>query len=93
MSQHYKRPADDLINEVKASDLRGRGGAGFATAFKWQACKQSAGNEKYIVCNADEGDPGAYSDRYILEQQPLRLLFGMMIAGFIVGAEKGCCLY
>jgi NADH-quinone oxidoreductase subunit F len=78
-----------LLTEVKASGLRGRGGAGFPTGMKWESCKNAPGQEKYIVCNADEGDPGAYSDRYLLEHQPLRVLFGMMIAGFIAGAADG----
>ncbi|HQQ64132.1 MAG TPA: NADH-ubiquinone oxidoreductase-F iron-sulfur binding region domain-containing protein [Pseudomonadales bacterium] len=78
-----------LLGEVKASGLRGRGGAGFPTGMKWESCKNAAGHEKYVVCNADEGDPGAYSDRYLLEHQPMRVLFGMMIAGFIAGASDG----
>lgn len=78
-----------LLGEVKTSGLRGRGGAGFPTGMKWESCKNASANEKYIVCNADEGDPGAYSDRYLLEHQPLRVLFGMMIAGFIAGAADG----
>lgn len=80
---------DALLAEIKASNLRGRGGAGFPTGMKWESCKNAAGDEKYIVCNADEGDPGAYSDRYLLEHQPLRVLFGMMIAGFIAGSKNG----
>lgn len=79
----------ELLEEVKASKLRGRGGAGFPAGLKWESCKNAAGDEKYIVCNADEGDPGAYSDRYLLEQQPLRVLFGMMVAGYIAGARHG----
>lgn len=83
------RSRENLLDEVKQSGLRGRGGAGFPTGMKWESCKQVAGDEKYIVCNADEGDPGAYSDRYLLEQQPLRVLFGMMVAGRIIGARDG----
>jgi len=78
-----------LLDEIKTSRLRGRGGAGFPTGMKWESCKNAPGDEKYIVCNADEGDPGAYSDRYLLEHQPLRVLFGMMVAGFIAGATNG----
>lgn len=74
---------------MKISGLRGRGGAGFPIAFKLESCKNSAGNQKYIVCNADEGDPGAYSDRYLLEFQPHSVLLGMMIAGYITGANAG----
>lgn len=80
---------ENILNEVKTSNLRGRGGAGFPTGIKWESCKNVAGDEKYIVCNADEGDPGAYSDRYLLEQQPYRVLFGMMVAGWIAGAKDG----
>ncbi len=78
-----------LLEQIKASRLRGRGGAGFPTGMKWESCKNAPGEEKFVVCNADEGDPGAYSDRYLLEHQPLRVLFGMMIAGFIAGSKNG----
>jgi len=81
--------ADELLNELKTSGLRGRGGAGFPIAFKLESCKNSAGHQKFVVCNADEGDPGAYSDRYLLEHQPHSVLLGMMIAGYIMGANKG----
>ncbi len=84
-----KTPADDLLSELKISGLRGRGGAGFPIAFKLESCKNTAGSQKYIVCNADEGDPGAYSDRYLLEFQPHSVLLGMMIAGYITGANAG----
>lgn len=84
-----KTSADDLLTELKTSGLRGRGGAGFPTAIKLEACKNTAGNQKFIVCNADEGDPGAYSDRYLLEQQPHSVLLGMMISGYITGADTG----
>ncbi|MBM3416873.1 MAG: formate dehydrogenase [Bacteroidetes bacterium] len=82
-------PADELLNELKVSGLRGRGGAGFPIAIKLEGCKKEANKQKFIVCNADEGDPGAYSDRYLLEQQPHSVLLGMMIAGYITGAETG----
>jgi NADH-quinone oxidoreductase subunit F len=84
-----KKNPDHLLNELKISGLRGRGGAGFPLAFKLSACRESPGDTKYIVCNADEGDPGAYSDRYIMEHRPHALLMGMMIAGWITGAEWG----
>ncbi|MCB9174045.1 MAG: NAD(P)H-dependent oxidoreductase subunit E [Flavobacteriales bacterium] len=83
-----KSPAE-LLNEIKKSNIRGRGGAGFPMAFKWEACKNEKSDTKFIICNADEGDPGAYSDRYLLEEQPHSVLFGMMIAGYITGAEWG----
>lgn len=80
---------DALWQEVKSSGLRGRGGAGFPLATKLAACRDAKGIEKYIVCNADEGDPGAFSDRYLLEEQPLSVLIGMLITGVICGAEWG----
>jgi NADH-quinone oxidoreductase subunit F len=80
---------DDVIQELKIAGLRGRGGAGFPTWFKWDAAKKSAGDVKYIVCNADEGDPGAFMDRSILEGDPHSLLEGMAIAGYAVGAKEG----
>lgn len=83
-----KAPAD-LLAELKESGLRGRGGAGFSMAFKLDSCRMAAGDTKFIVCNADEGDPGAYSDRYIMEQRPHALLMGMMMAGYITGAAHG----
>ena len=79
--------SENLLNEIKESGLRGRGGAGFPIGMKLESCRNTPGETKFIVCNADEGDPGAYSDRYILEVQPHRLLLGMMIAGFVTGAE------
>lgn len=84
-----RRSKEDLLNELKISNLRGRGGAGFPIAFKMQTCKDMDNPVKFIVCNADEGDPGAYSDRYLLEEQPHSVLLGMMIAGYVVGAETG----
>ena len=83
------RNPEELLAELKDSGLRGRGGAGFSMAFKLDSCRQSRGDIKFIVCNADEGDPGAYSDRYIMEQRPHALLMGMMIAGYISGAQWG----
>lgn len=80
---------EELLAELKSSGLRGRGGAGFPISFKLESCKNTPGNQKYIVCNADEGDPGAYSDRYLLEHQPHSVLLGMMIAGYITGADTG----
>lgn len=80
---------EDVIGEIKKSGLRGRGGAGFPTGSKWEYVKNAASNIKYVICNADEGDPGAFMDRGIIEADPHRLLEGMMIAGYAVGAEKG----
>ena len=81
--------SDGIIEEIKKSGLRGRGGAGFPTHIKWQSAKNSSGDEKYIVCNADEGDPGAFMDRAVLEGDPHRVLEGMMISGIAVGAKMG----
>ena len=77
------------LAELKDSGLRGRGGAGFSMAFKLESCRNVEDDMKFIVCNADEGDPGAYSDRYVMEQRPHALLMGMMIAGYITGASVG----
>jgi len=84
-----QKPASQLLAELKDSGLRGRGGAGFSMAFKLESCRNQTDETKFIVCNADEGDPGAYSDRYIMEQRPHALLMGMMIAGYIAGAKYG----
>lgn len=78
-----------LLNEFKTASLRGRGGAGFPIGFKLESCRNEASDVKFIVCNADEGDPGAFSDRYILEQRPYLLLAGMMLAGYVTGANRG----
>lgn len=80
---------DEVINEVTESGLRGRGGAGFPTGKKWLFTKQAEGDQKYVVCNADEGDPGAFMDRSILEGDPHSVLEAMEIAGYSVGADKG----
>jgi NADH-quinone oxidoreductase subunit F len=80
---------DTLLGQLREANLRGRGGAGFPMAFKLGAVKDASGDRKFIVCNADEGDPGAYSDRYLLEQRPHLVLFGMMMAGYIAGADRG----
>ncbi len=80
---------DELLQQIIDSGLRGRGGAGFPTGIKWQSCAQQEALEKYIVCNADEGDPGAFSDRYLLEKRPHSILFGMLVAGILAGAKWG----
>ncbi len=79
---------DDVINEIKVSGLAGRGGAGFPTWFKWNAAKQSAGDEKYLICNADEGDPGAFMDRAVIESDPHSLIEGMLIGAYAIGAKE-----
>lgn len=78
-----------VIEEIKKSGLRGRGGGGFPTGRKWAECREAPGEEKYVICNADEGDPGAYMDRCVLEGNPHLVLEGMMIGAWAVGATKG----
>ena len=80
---------DDVLDVVKRSGLRGRGGAGFPTGIKWAAVRTASDPERYVVCNADEGEPGTFKDRLILEGDPHRLLEGMAIAGYAVGADTG----
>ncbi|MBI2858224.1 MAG: NADH-quinone oxidoreductase subunit NuoF [Chloroflexi bacterium] len=78
-----------VIDEVKKSGLRGRGGAGFPTGQKWQFCRDAHGDRKYVICNADEGDPGAFMDRSILEADPHAVIEGLVIAGYAIGASEG----
>ncbi len=80
---------EGVIEQVKRSDLRGRGGAGFPAWLKWHFCRVSPGSPKYLICNADEGDPGAFMNRSLLEGDPLAVLEGMLIAGFAIGASHG----
>ncbi|MDD2504145.1 MAG: NAD(P)H-dependent oxidoreductase subunit E, partial [Clostridia bacterium] len=80
---------EEIINIIKASGLRGRGGAGFPTGLKWEFTAKAEGDKKYILCNADEGDPGAFMDRSVLEGDPHAVLEAMTIAGYAVGADQG----
>src|SRR4030042_1153619 len=80
---------DEVIEEIKKSGLRGRGGAGFPTGRKWEFCRNSPGDSKYVICNADEGDPGAFMDRSILEADPHSVIEGLTIAGYAIGATEG----
>jgi NADH:ubiquinone oxidoreductase subunit F (NADH-binding)/NAD-dependent dihydropyrimidine dehydrogenase PreA subunit/(2Fe-2S) ferredoxin len=80
---------EEVISEIKASGIRGRGGAGFPTGIKWEACRKAQGEVKYIVCNADEGDPGAFMDRSIIEGNPHAVIEGMMIAAYAIGSSLG----
>jgi NADH:ubiquinone oxidoreductase subunit F (NADH-binding)/(2Fe-2S) ferredoxin/NAD-dependent dihydropyrimidine dehydrogenase PreA subunit len=80
---------EDVIDVVKKSGLRGRGGAGFPTATKWSFARSAPGDEKYIICNADEGDPGAFMDRAVLEGDPHSVIEGMMIGAYAIGAQTG----
>ena len=83
---------EQVIEEIKISGLAGRGGAGFPTWFKWNAARQSEGEEKYLICNADEGDPGAFMDRAVIESDPHDLIEGMLIAAYAIGAKE-CIVY
>ena len=82
-------PAEAIINEVKAAGLRGRGGAGFPTGKKWELAKAAPGDKKIVICNADEGDPGAYMDRTIIESNPHQIIEGMAVCALAIGADKG----
>ncbi len=83
------RGPDGMLAEMRKSNLRGRGGAGFTTAVKWEACRNAPGAERYIVCNADEGEPGTFKDRVLLQSFAGRVFEGMAIAGYTAGAKKG----
>jgi NADH-quinone oxidoreductase subunit F len=89
LSHSFKEKQAEVIEQIKISNLRGRGGAGFPFWFKLDAVLKEKNNQKYIVCNADEGDPGAYSDMYLMEHHPHKVLFGMYMAGLTVGANTG----
>ncbi len=84
-----KKDSLDVLEEIKTSNVRGRGGAGFPMGLKLQFCRNVENETKFIICNADEGDPGAYSDRYLLEHQPHSVLFGMLISGYVTHAKYG----
>ncbi len=85
----FEMKPDEVIAELKAAGLRGRGGAGFPTGLKWQFTKEAKGDVKYVCCNADEGDPGAFMDRSVLEGDPHTVLEAMTIAGYTIGAQEG----
>jgi NADH:ubiquinone oxidoreductase subunit F (NADH-binding)/(2Fe-2S) ferredoxin/NAD-dependent dihydropyrimidine dehydrogenase PreA subunit len=80
---------DEIIKEVKKANLRGRGGGGFPAGVKWETCKKAPGDIRYVICNADEGDPGAYMDRSLLEGNPHSVLEGMIIGAYAIGAHEG----
>lgn len=80
---------EDVIQQIDIAGLRGRGGAGFSTAFKWRAARDSKGDQKYLICNADEGDPGAFMDRAVIEGDPHSLIEGMLIGAYSIGATEG----
>ena len=79
----------EVVDEILKSGLRGRGGAGFPTGRKWQFALNQVNDDKYVICNGDEGDPGAFMDRSILEGNPVGVIEGMMIAGYAIGAKNG----
>jgi len=89
LEKSLRQPPEDIIETVKSSGLKGRGGAGFPAGVKWEFARSAGGDEKYIICNADEGDPGAFMDRSILEGDPHSVLEGMTIAGYAAGASRG----
>jgi len=84
-----KMSPEQVIEEIKRSGLRGRGGAGFPTGVKWEGCRKAAGDTKYVICNADEGDPGAFMDRSVLESNPHSVIEGMVISGYAIGTPNG----
>jgi len=89
LEEALRRQPKEIIEEVKKSGLRGRGGAGFPTGRKWEFCHNAEGEPKYVVCNADEGDPGAFMDRVVLESDPQQVIEGMIIGGYVIGANQG----
>ena len=89
LKEVLKTDSQQVLEEIKTANIRGRGGAGFPMGFKLESCRDTESDVKFIICNADEGDPGAYSDRYLLEQRPHSVLFGMMVAGYTTGASWG----
>ena len=89
LTKFLKTDKKEIIKSLLDSNLTGRGGAGFPTGMKWDFCSKAVSEKKYVVCNADEGDSGAFSDRYLLEDQPLKVLFGMIICGYVIGSNEG----
>ena len=89
LSKFLKTEKSEIIKSLLSSNLTGRGGAGFPTGMKWDFCSKAKSDKKYVICNADEGDSGAYSDRYLLEDQPLKVIFGMVLCGYVIGGDEG----
>ncbi len=89
LSRFIKYDKKKIIQSLLSSNLTGRGGAGFPTGMKWDFCSKTKSDKKYVICNADEGDSGAFSDRYLLEEQPLKVIFGMVICGYVIGGNEG----
>ena len=89
LGKFLKKDKEEIIKSLLLSNLTGRGGAGFPTGMKWDFCSKAKSEKKYVICNADEGDSGAFSDRYLLEDQPLKVIFGMVICGYVIGGNEG----
>ena len=89
LEKFIKTDKKEIIKSLLSSNLTGRGGAGFPTGMKWDFCSKTKSEKKYVVCNAVEGDSGAFSDRYLLEDQPLKVLFGMIVCGYVIGSNEG----
>jgi len=89
LAESLEMKQEDIINVLKDSGLRGRGGAGFPAGRKWESCMKPQADQKYVICNADEGDPGAFMDRSVLEGDPHSVIEGMIIAGYTIGSSKG----
>ena len=89
LNKFINKDKKEIIKSLLDSNLTGRGGAGFPTGMKRDFCRQAKGDKKYVICNADEGDSGAYSDRYLLEDQALKVIFGMVICGYVIGSDEG----
>jgi NADH:ubiquinone oxidoreductase subunit F (NADH-binding)/NADH:ubiquinone oxidoreductase subunit E len=89
LTQFLKTNKKEIVKTLLDSNLTGRGGAGFPAGMKWDFCSKAQSEKKYVICNADEGDSGAFSDRYLLEDQPLKVLFGMVICGYVIGSNEG----
>ncbi len=89
LSNTLKKPPQDLINELISSELKGRGGAGFPTGLKWKLTSEAKADQKYVICNADEGEPGTFKDREILSRVPYKVLTAMAVCGYVTGANQG----
>ena len=89
LSNTLKKKPQDLINELISSELKGRGGAGFPTGLKWKLTSEAKSDKKYIICNADEGEPGTFKDREILSKVPYKVLTAMAVCGYVIGAKEG----
>jgi len=89
LKKSITRPPQELINELISSELKGRGGAGFPTGLKWKVASEEKSDVKYVICNADEGEPGTFKDREILSRVPFKVLTAIAICGYVIGAKKG----